>query len=809
MLRNYFKIAFKNLFRHSMVSGVNLLGLSIGFAVCTLIALFVRHQWTFDRLHTNYDRIARLNTTMKYPGASETTSAYSSAPMAPFLQSSFEKEIESSCRLTFIDRDFILQDGSTRVTVGQVFAADSTFFRVFDFPLYQGNALSALTNPQGIVLTKKVAEQVFGSPDVLGKTLSKTYVSAYTQRDTTEYFTVSGVLENLPATSHLQFDALLAGAQKPYWKLWNPDIDQDWHALGAITYLLFRSPYTDLVEVERQIPQLLKDRMQGSQHVAHHLHPLTDIHLGSRGITDDRYSNFQPFDRQHLQIFGVIGLFVLLIAGINYSNLSTILAGRRAKEIAVRKAIGANRSAVITQFLAESILISALAVTLGLAFLWMVRPYLPLLDYPLAAFDALQDVRFLFGGIAAALLFGVIAGSYPAFMIGKTSPARLLRSKSLETNRNKSRIVPVMVTGQFMAAIALMIGTVVCFRQMQFLQQADLGYSPRQIMTVNLGLPNLFKSQVLKEKVQAVPGVEAVTLSDQVIGNGFLQQGVRYVFNGKEEHVSIPCVATDHQFVDVYDMKLVAGRACTKDAAEAGSEYLVNETLARKIGWSDTATGQQIRIAWQPAYGTVVGVVEDFHFNSLHHKIEPLCFRAGNLNSSISIKVTTSDLPTTLRRVEEAWKSVITDRPFDYEWLDDQFAQTYGAETRLSRLTGIGAGLAIFIACLGLFALAMFTAESRTKEIGIRKVLGASIAGITGLLAKDFLKLVLIAFAVASPLAYWVMNQWLRDFAYRIDIQWWIFAAAGAVAVAVAFLTVSFQSIKAALANPVQSLRSE
>lgn len=810
MFRNYFKLAFKNLSRHRTVSIINLLGLSIGFAVCALIALFVRYQWSFDRMHTGYDRIARLNTTMKYPGASETTAAYSSFPMGPFLQSAFEKEIETYCRLTFIDRDFILQNGASRVTVGQVFAADSTFFRVFNFKLYQGDPLTALTAPQGIVLTKKVAAQIFGTPDVLGKSLSRTYVSAYTQHDTTEYFTVSGILENLPPSSHLQFDALVSGFQKPYWKLWNPGIDQDWHVIGALTYLLFRSPQTNLADVEKQIPALLKGRMPGSEQVAHQLQPMADIHLGSKGITDDRYSNFQPFDRQYIQIFSVIGLFILLIAGINYSNLSTILAGRRRTEIAVRKAIGANRASIVQQFLSESLLTSALAVLIGLGFLWVARPYLSLLDYPEEAFDALRDGRLLSGGITAVFLFGLTAGVYPAFFIGKTQPAIALRSKATATHRPAGfGLVPVLVTGQFVAAIALMVGTVVCFRQMRFMQEADLGYSTHQILAVNLGLPNLFKSQVLKEKMEAIPGVEAVTLSDQVIGNGFLQQGVRYVLNGKEEHVSVPCIAADEQFVPVYGMQMAAGRSFTRSAAENGTEYLINETFARKIGWNENATGQQMRIAWMPSYGTVVGVVKDFHFNSLHHKIEPLCFRSGNMSSSISLKIAANDLPATMRRVEETWKTVITDRPFDYEWLDGQFAKTYGAETRLSSLIGIGAGLAVFIACLGLFALAMFTAESRTKEIGIRKVLGASVTGITAMLTRDYLRLVAIAIAVAAPLAYYGMQQWLADFAYRIEIRWWMFGLAGALAGAVAVLTVGFQSVKAAIANPVKSLRNE
>jgi putative ABC transport system permease protein len=811
MLLNYIKLAIKHMSRHRMVSAVNLLGLSLGFAVCVLIALFVRHQWSFDRLHGNYDRLARLNTTMKYPGASETTSAYSSFPMGPFLQETFGKEVEAYCRLTFIDRDFIVQHGPTKVTVGQVFAADSSFFKLFDFKLYQGDPVSALSAPQGIVLTKKIARQVFGTPDALGKTLSKTYVSAYTQHDTTEYFTVSGILEDLPATSHLQFDALVSGAQKPYWKLWNPDIDKDWHVLGALTYILFRSPQTNLAEINRQIPEFLKNRMPGSQNVAHQLQAMADIHLGSKGITDDRYSNFEPFDGEHIRVFGIIGLFVLLIAGINYSNLAVILAGKRSREVAVRRAVGANRTAVVIQFLSESALTSVLAVATGAALIWLSLPFLPLLDYPVAALAALRDAGLVAGALLAVVAFGIVAGSYPALVVGRTQPARVLRGESAALRPRRGAIVPVLVTGQFIAAIALMIGTLVCFRQMQFMQNRDLGYSTHQVLALDLGLPNLFKSAVLKEKISAVPGVESVALSDQIMGNGLRRQGVRYVHQGKEEHVSIPCLSADEALVDLYGMELAAGRMFSKQAAENGTEYLINEHLARQIGWdSSNAIGQQIRIAWMPAYGTVVGVLKDFHFNSLHHRIEPLCLRAGNLNSGIGIRVATgSDLPTTMRRLEEAWKSVITDRPFDYEWLDDQFAQTYAAETRLSRLTAAGAGLAVFIACLGLFALAMFNAESRTKEIGIRKVLGAGVASVTGLLTREFIVLVLIALLVASPLAYFLMNRWLEDFAYRIEIEAWMFAAAGALAVAVAFLTVGFQSVRAALANPVRSLRNE
>lgn len=809
MLRNYVSLAFKNLWRRRFVAGINLLGLSVGIAVCALIGLFMRHEYSFDRFHDKAGRIARLNTTMKYPGASETTSAYSSFPMGAFLSEVFEKDVETVCRLTPIDRDFILQNGDKRTTIRQVFAADSTFFHVFGFRLLQGDPDEALSRPQGIVLTRKTAEAIFLTADALGKTLSKTYASPYTQADTTEFYTVTGVLDDVPATSHLQFDALLSGSKKPFWAVWNPEIEADWHALGTITYVLFRSDKTDLAALDAQIPDLLKTRMQGAQNVAHHLHPLTAIHLGSKGITADKASNFAAFDGQYLRIFGFIGLFILLIAAINYANLSTVLAGRRAREVAVRKTIGADRSAVAVQFLTEAVLTTALALLTAAAWVALGQPLLEKIDYPLAALNALQTPGVIATLLAGVLALGIVAGAYPAFLIGRVGPASVLRGQKLNL-KSKNPLVTVLVSGQFVAAIMLIIGTMVCYQQMQFLQKADLGYSTDQIVSLDLGMSNLMKAQVLKEKMTQVPGVLGATVSDQVMGNGFITYGVRYVNNGKMEHVSMPCLSADEDFAGVYNMQVAAGRAFSRTGAENGSEYLINETLARRIGWTpEQALGQQIAIAWQPQYGTIVGVLKDFHFNSLHHRIEPVCVRSGNLANGISLKLAGGDLAGTLRQAEAVWRTVVADRPFEYKWADAQFAEAYRAETRFSRLTGLGAGLAVFIACLGLLGLVTFMAEQRVKEIGIRKVLGASVAAITSLLARDFLKIVVVAFVLASPLAWWTMNHWLADFAYRVEVGAWTFVAAGVAAGAVALLTVGFQSVKAALADPVKSLRND
>lgn len=810
MLSNYFKIALKNLLRYRMVSGINLLGLSVGFAACGLIVLFLLHERGFDRFHTHYDRLCRVNTTMQYPGASASNVAYTSWPMGPFLKEAFSDEVDDFCRLVFLDKEFLLKNGETSAKLGNVFAVDSNFFQTFDFQLLYGEEKLAFSKPNNIVLTRRIAEKLFDSIEAsLGETVTKTFVSALSQRDTTVRYEVSAVVENPPAHSHLQFDALCTHAQRPYWVVWNPEAMVDWHVLTTITYLKLRSSHTNRAALQAQIPEQLKNRMKGAQNVAHELQPMSDIHLGSKHLAADVEANFGQFDRSYLFIFGVIGLFLLLIACVNYANLNTVLASRRAKEVAVRKAIGANRRAVIQQFIGEAMLTSALALALAFGFIYALQPILETLDYPMNALSRLPTIPFIGGAVALSLLLGMISGAYPAFFIERLAPAKVLRGNQTDT-RQKQYFVSVLVTAQFTVAIALMVGTLVVERQMQFLQKTDLGYQPAQILTLDLGIANLMKGAALKAKLAEVPSVEGVALADQTLGEGLTQNGALFVKDGKQEHIALPCFSVDEDFIPLYNIKMIAGRPFEPISTATATQYIINETLARKIGWTpEEAIGQPFTFAGIQETGSVIGVAKDFHFTSLHHRIEPMAMRAIEWTSIASVKVSTADLPATLSRLEEVWKTTITDKPFDYQFLDEQFAQTYAAEQRLSRLAGLGAGLAIFIACMGLFALTMFIAQARTKEIGIRKVLGASVAGVTGLLAKDFMKLVVIAILIASPIAWYFMNRWLADFAYRIQIQWWMFVAAGAAAALIAFLTVGAQSIKAALANPVKSLRSE
>lgn len=811
MASNPLKLAFKSLQRNRLVSGINLLGLALGFAVCTLIFLMVLHERDFDRFHSRFERIYRLNTISRYDGMEESMGPYSSYPMGPFLASTFEKEIENYTRLSPIDQNFVLTYKGQANTIRQVFAVDTTFFQVFDFPLLVGNPRTVFADEHNVVLSKQKAEEIFGHTDVLGKVLTKTYANPFKEnQDTVEQFKVSGVLAEIPSQSHLQFDLLFHIKRLPFWAVWNPDAANNWHSQAAITYVTVRSDKVDVAALEKAIPKRLKLRMQESDKVGHQLQALRDIHLRSGGFQDGGITNHARFDEAYLLIFGAIGLFILFIACINYSNLSTVIAGRRGREIAVRKTIGASQQSIVVQFLNESLLMTSIALLCSVGIIFLLRPMLRDLDYPLAALKYLWTPGFGMAILASVLILGIVSGAYPAFVVSRFLPVKIFRGgKGLEMRRNK--LVPALVVLQFTAAIVLVVCTLVSSRQLNFVLKSDMGYATDQIMVADLGLSNIFKSQVVKSEFEKLPGVVSVALSDQTLGQGLMQNGVRYVGkSGKEEHISIPRVAVDQNFMDFYQMKLVAGKGISTEGPAKGNEYLINETLAKQLGWTpQEAIGQQMRYAEMTDMGQVVGVVKDFHFNSLYQNIEPLCMRASNWTTSISVKVSTKDMSSNLAAITKAWQKIIPDKPFDYQFMDDRFAAIYAAESRLNRLTQLGSSLAIFIACLGLFGLATYAVERRTKEIGIRKVMGASISSITALLSRDFIRLVILATLIAGPIAWYLSEQWLENFSYRISPEWWMFLVAGLGAAALAFLTISIQSVKAALSDPVKSLRND
>lgn len=802
MLRNYFKVALKNLNRFRLVSSINLIGLTIGFGVFGVIFLLLITELSYDRFHSKIDRLYRLTTEFRYPGIAPSTLALSAAPMAPHIQRQFNN-VEAFARLRAIEANIVYRSGNQEVVLNNALEVDTSFFQLFDFQLMAGNAKTALKNPASIVLTEKIANQLFAKDNPMGKIITRTY-ALNADRDTTVSYLVTGVLKNIPQYSHLQFDALFNVNEGFTLDLGG----QEWHSVVANTYFLTKSPIQDITAFENNIAASLANVMAGSKYVKIHIQPFQDIHLMSTTVNSDE-NNFQKFDKRYIRIFSLIALIVLAIAGVNFTNLATVIAHKRAKEIGIRKTLGANRRSVIIQFLGESLLLSFLAALMSLLFIDLILPYLQQFMNREIAATVFKNVPFLLTISGVVVVMGVTAGLYPAFYLSSFQPLAAMKKLQIGS-KPRHWLVHTLVVAQFITATILIVGTLVIIQQLNFLKNQDKGFSINQILSINSGYNNWSKYHALKNEWRNVAGVQDVTAARDVLGGEALQTGI--IFDDKDgiqQNIAVSVMLTDDNYLSFYDMKLVAGNKFSEGAARRSNEYIINETLAKQIGW-EKPVGQPIRLGWEQEMGTIVGVVKDFNFNTLHHKITPLCIHAaeGN-NQGISIKVNTDHLAPTLASLEKIWKQHIQDIPFDYQFLDEHFAKLYESETRIGRLMSTAAALAVFIACMGLFGIAAFTTEQRTKEIGIRKVLGASVGSIVELLSRDFMKLVFIAILIASPIAWWAMQQWLEGFAYRIEIKWWLFVLAGITAIIIALATVSFQAIRAAVANPVESLKNE
>lgn len=796
-----FKTTLKSIVKYPGVSLINWAGLAIGLTVCGFIALFLQHEYRFDRFHPNAERIYRLNTTFKYPNSPERPTAMASIMMGPFLQRE-SGAVEDYLRIVSGSEDFLIRTENKQTAVKKSLVADAEFFTFFNFPLRYGDAESALKSPQGIVISSAVSEQLFGQENPIGKIIDFTY-SLTPERDTTERYPITGVFETLPLHSHLQFDAVFPLDEKLYhW-----DIENRWHSIVTNTYLRLRPGQTE--ENAANFEKLLPKEMPNAQMIGLSLQPLSEVHLGSMKLEYD-LNNFQRSDRKYAYVLGFVAVFILLIGGINFTNLYSVLANRRMKEVAVRKSIGASKGDVIRQFLGESLLLASLAGVAAIGAIGFLKaPFQELMG---RALDMQINPFFVAGMMGLAALAGAAGGLIPALRLSNFSAARAFQQNSTASS-TKQPFISSLVVLQFSLSVVLIIGMVVCHQQLWFLRNKDLGYNTSQIVKVDLGLGNLLKYPTLKEALLKIPGVEAVSGSSHELGDIQSMMGL-LVQNAETrawENYPMNLIFADRNFFELHDISFVNGAAPSLEGTETGREYVVNEAFLKKMGWKGNPVGQGIMRAGLPEseIGKVVGVVKDFHQSSLRSAIEPICIQASQVHQILEVKLAVADLSEVLPQLSAVWSQHIIDRPFDYEFLDDHFAALYAAEAQLGRSLLVATLLAIAIACLGLLGLSAFIIQQRTKEVGIRKVLGATVAGITGLLAKDFLKLVVVSIFIASPVAYWLMNQWLSDFAYRIEMQWWMFALAGAGALALAFLTVSFLSVKAALANPVESLRSE
>ena len=798
MFRNYFKTAWRNLWKNKVYSAINVIGLSIGMAACIAILIFVFYERSFDNFHTK--NIYRLNEVQKFEGmVAAQKVALSMYPMGPTLRAEFP-EIKNFTRING-SGNTPLNYGDKKVYIKRIAIVDSTFLQMFDFKLLQGDRKAALERPNTIVLTKEYAESFFGKENPIGKTLSW-----YRRNDTTDLL-VTGILANLPENSHLQFNALV-----PFSTIAQPQWMDNWGGNWLNTYLEL-APNTDIAALEKKFPDYLKRHMSDDNWKNYELFllPLDQVHGGANDIGLDSW-NYQQFDNNYTRIFFIIALVVLLIACVNFMNLSTARSAERAREVGVRKSIGAFRWQLSMQFIGESIMLAFIALFFAVILVKLFLPAIENLSGRELDFPIFTSWQLILSLMAGTILLGVLSGLYPSAYLSSFQPVKVLKG-SAQTGRSKSTLRNVLVVTQFASAIFLIIATTFALRQLNFMKNRATGFDREQVVNVplNQGARNY---QLLKKELLQNTLVSGVTASQDILGSHLDQSGIEFKGDGPKRELTSTRLIVDPDYVRLYKIQLAAGRDFSSDSSANGREYIINESLAKELLKDNTKADYSSLLGKQFGFdstGRIIGIAKDFNFNSLHHKIETMfMFNQTRWGlSSMSVKINGSRAREALNHIESVWKKVKPGIPYEYQFLDDHFKEVYRADSQIGTIVGTLAILAIIISCLGLFGLASYSAEKRVKEVGIRKVLGASLQHIVFKLSKDFLKYVLIAALIALPISWFAIDKWLQDYAYRVNISWWIFLVAVVLALLIALITISFQAIKAAIANPVKSLRTE
>jgi putative ABC transport system permease protein len=800
MLKNYIVIAWRNLSKHKLYTTINIVGLAIGMAACVVITLFVFYERSFDRMHTK--NIYRLNEVQKWPGMlSPQKVALSMFPMGPTLKEDFP-EVKNYTRVNWND-DYQMTFGEKRIYFKHTYFVDTSFLSIFDFPLVKGNRLQVLQKPNSAVLTESAAAKLFGYADPIGKTITH-------YAGDTASFTVTGIIKDIPDNSQLQFDALFS-----FNSIYKPDWMNNWGGNWLNTYLEL-APGTNVAAMTKKFPAYLKKHMtrdnDGWKGYELFLLPLQDVHSNSADIGLD-YLNFQKFDKNYTNIFMIIALIVLSIACINFMNLSTARSSERAKEVGIRKSIGAQRFQLGLQFLGETILLSLIALILAAVFVFLVLPYIENLSQRNLKPIFLQHPAIIVSIFIGSIIVGIISGIYPAIYLSSFQPSKVLKGGAVSVSK-KANFRNILVVGQFVSAIFLIIATIFVFRQLNYMQQKDPGYVRDNMITISLDDITYRKYDLLKTELSASPYVSGVTACRDQLGGHLDQTGVQFKGDGPKQQISTTILMVDPDYMNVYKMKLAYGRDFSHEKQANGTEYILNERLAHELLKDKPKTDIGTLIGKQFGFdstGKIVGIAKDFNFNSLHYKIETI-FLYNQKEwgfGTLSVKVNGDKARQAIALVEKVWQDNFPGHPLQYQFLDDHFKEVYRTDAQITQMVGILAFLAILISCLGLFGLASYSAERRIKEIGVRKVLGASMSSIVTLLSKHFIKLVLIANAIAWPLAWYTVNRWMEDYAYRLPMSWWVFILSGVTALAIALITVSFLAMKAAAANPVESLRTE
>jgi putative ABC transport system permease protein len=812
MLLNYLTIALRSLRRNATYSFINIVGLAIGIAVCALITLYVVDELSFDRFHANADRIYRVDSDVKFQGQQFSLAA-AAAPMGATIKADIP-EVEDFTRFRTLGAWNFQYDtplGTKVFREENVAFADSSLFNVFTVPVVQGNGVAALAAMESAVLTEECAQKYFGTENPIGKRL---------KGDNGKYYTVGAVIKRLPANSHFRFDVLLS--MTSYADSKSPN----WTSNNYVTYVLLKKG-VNAASVNAKFPtivqQYLAPALERDLHIPYAkfeatgsyfkytLFPMTQIHLHSGNKLGELAPNGSI---QHVWIFSCVAVFVLFIACVNFMNLATARATNRAKEVGIRKTLGSRRIQLVAQFLAESSLMVACALVVAFCLVEIALPAFNDLASKELSRAVLHTPAFV--GVLAVLfvVVSVFAGAYPAFVLSAFQPVKVLKGNKSSGSRNNfySLLRSTLVVVQFAASVVLVIGTIVIFNQLRYIQSKSLGFNREQVLVVNDAdtRPN-GAVQRFKQEIMRLQGVKMATVTNYLPTGGWRNNSL--LWTGKNDlNVAVQQWDVDADYIPTMGMTITKGRNFDARNIADSATVILSETAAQKFFGNENPLGKIVESGLNNTSRrafTVIGVVQDFHYESLREQIQPLAMFFGQVVGSTSIRFDATAAASVLASVESVWKRLNPDKPFEYRFLDEQFSRIYRTEQRTGTILGVFTALAIGIACLGLFGLAAFAAETRTKEIGIRKVLGASVASIVALLSKDFLKLVAVAIVVATPLAWWAMKTWLQDFAYRAELSWWVFAAAGALAVVIALATVSVQAWRAARANPVNALRSE
>ena len=794
MIKNFIKIAWRNLTKRKVFTAINILGLAIGFGCVVLIYLFLNHNLSFDTFHTNGDRIYRFTTQQ------ETDELGYDRSVPPGFAKVFKDEYDyAEYTARIMDWDEILIDfernGTPQKVKQDIVFVEEDFFRIFDFPLLNGTDNVSLANPKTAVLTEAMAFKLFGTADVVGKNILL---------DNRKTLTITGVLQDIPKTSFLK-----AGIFVSYDNLegiFDFALEENWGGITSNmqTFGLLR-PGQDIGQIESTILALPEKYRPDSKNLhTYKLQPLADMHI------NPNYGGINP---TVLWIFAIIGLFLILIASINFINISTAQAFYRSKEIGIRKVLGGQKSQLFWQFLSETFIISLFALGLGFAFAFLALPsFNALFDLELAFGDVL-DIRFfgflLFVWIAVAFL----SGSYPGVLMSRIIPVLALKGKLNQNATGGTTTRKVLVVAQFAVSIVLIAATIIISRQIDYAVNSDIGFDKESIVMTEIpGDIEEDKLYALKDRLRNIVGVEHVSacLSSPGGADSNWGTGVQYSTRPEAEEFSIAAKLADEDYLETFGIPLVAGRNFIK--RDTLDELLVNEKFGKKLGLDspEEMLGKQIAVNGGRQKATIVGVVRDFHTYSFSEEIAPVFIAPMSDNyGELALKIDARNTKDILAKISDTWSETFKGFIFDYRFLDERVAEQYETEQRYLALSKIFAGLAIFIGCLGLYGLILFFVGQRIKEIGIRKVLGSSTSGILALFTVDFIKLILIAGAIATPFTWWAMKRWLEGYEYQIEIQWWYFAIAIVAIIGITLITISYQTIKASLANPVKSLRTE